>query len=687
MTPAALASIAAGVIALAGLLGILAPARASLPWVRLAALGYTALVAAAVGGAPLPGPGLAALGTALLLGLAVALLAPEEGDAPSRLGRMRFFLVPLLVYVALVPWSTQSRPPNGDEPWYLLMAHSLAFDQDLDLANNYAAQDSLRFMQRAIEPQQGDRTLPDGRMLSHHARFLPMLLAVPYALGGAPGTQVFMALLAAALCLAFHRLCQAHFPSHARGARLTATLLALSPPLLFFSHQIWVEVPAALLATAFLLLLTRVCTRPTPGGVAVLALCALFLPLLKTRFALVSATLLALAVVRLRKHQPRLALTLGAVAGLAVAAAAVAAFDRGVLGGHGVGELMIFQRSAGELVRGALGPFFDVAFGLFFCAPIWMLLLVAVPRASARLLREVAWLCLPYLVLLASRQEWYGGWSPPFRYGLVLLPILALLLVPLLDRRLRATSGAVVSALLLASVALTLLHVAVPGWSYNVADGRSHLLDHASRAFGTDVSRLFPSYTRPRVAAWVWPPILILALHALWQRGARASVEKATAWGVAVPLVLVGVSPFGLERMPTQRIDVEAPYVEHFGHGHREPERWVTDRLRYPESWILREYEVLEAPVRPGGASVRLRVRMRLIQNHPGQLTLRVLPAAGAAAAAEIATAQHDVWREVEVGPLPWSSSTLRLELVPDEPGRDGVMNGLALDWIDLRWE
>jgi hypothetical protein len=55
------------------------------------------------------------------------------------------FLLTLAVYVALVPWMARAWARGGDEPHYLLAAHSLAIDGDLDLANNYAQQDYHAF--------------------------------------------------------------------------------------------------------------------------------------------------------------------------------------------------------------------------------------------------------------------------------------------------------------------------------------------------------------------------------------------------------------------------------------------------------------------------------------------------------------------------------------------------------------
>ena len=92
------------------------------------------------------------LAGALLLQLAIRLwtLVPRlarvlesEPDGPPP---WPFLLLPLLVYMAIVPWSGAQREPDGDEPHYLLIAHSLAYDLDTDLANNYAEEDSLTFL-------------------------------------------------------------------------------------------------------------------------------------------------------------------------------------------------------------------------------------------------------------------------------------------------------------------------------------------------------------------------------------------------------------------------------------------------------------------------------------------------------------------------------------------------------------
>ena len=553
----ALLAIAAGVAALL-----------ALPYFRAApdrwrvrvplALGLMAFTAAiAMSGflaTPPHAPILAALGAGLLLltaAFVVDRLSATEGPTGDERRSLLFFWVPLIVYTALLPWSSTARPPDGDEPWYLLVTHSLAHDFDVDLTNNYAQEDSRRFVDRAIEPQPSDPVGPEGQQYSRHSRALPLLLALPYRLAGATGAQLTMAILAAALAYAFLSLADCYFPGRRRECALAYAVFALTPPLLLYSSQVWTEVPAALLLVVGLCCVRLLERESTVLRWLALAGCLLALPLLKLRFGLVAIGLACVTLVALRTSHRRPLALLGVVGAAAVALSLLEPTSlRRLLGVHRLEGLALLPSAPGEFVLGALGPFFDVAFGLFFCAPLWCLVVVGALRPGRRLLRDIVLVAAPYLLVLSTRQEWYGGWSPPFRYGVVLLAPLALLLVPALQRRDRSLSRVLLFFFLGATLVITLLFLAVPGWAYNLANGRSHLLDHASIALGQDVARVFPSYTRPRLASILWPIVLPVLAIFLWGRGRRDSNGSAAAWGVLASLLLVGTG-LGSDRSHT----------------------------------------------------------------------------------------------------------------------------------------
>src|SRR4029079_4801847 len=78
-------------------------------------------------------------------------LRPLLGDSLPARPHFAFFALSLLAYLPSLPWPPSQGPPDGDEPYYLLVTHSLAYDFDADLANNYADGDSLRVLARPLE--------------------------------------------------------------------------------------------------------------------------------------------------------------------------------------------------------------------------------------------------------------------------------------------------------------------------------------------------------------------------------------------------------------------------------------------------------------------------------------------------------------------------------------------------------
>ena len=86
---------------------------------------------------------------------------------------------------------TQRCDLTGDEPHYLLMAHSLWVDGDLELSNNYRQNDAQTFYGRGtLEPQGNEHVLADGRRYSHHP-LGPVLVFLPgFILAGRLGASM-----------------------------------------------------------------------------------------------------------------------------------------------------------------------------------------------------------------------------------------------------------------------------------------------------------------------------------------------------------------------------------------------------------------------------------------------------------------------------------------------------------------
>lgn len=611
-------------------------------------------------------------------------LRPSLGTALPERPPAVFFWLPLVVYLAILPWSTGQRPPDGDEPYYLLVAHSLAFDGDTDLRDDYAEKASLGFMPRALEPQPGDPMGSDGEIYSRHNALLPMMLALPYRVAGAQGAFVVMAVLTAVLAWWFLRLCAREFPARPGEALLAWALLAFAPPILLYSHQVWVEIPAALLvAIGWDLVSWRDEEGEGRRWLLLLGVVTL-LTLLKLRLLLLAVPLLLLGAARSRRRMA----AIGGASVFLVLAGGFLLYNQTRFGNplriYSTADFAFHQISWTTYLEREVGLFFDGAFGLFAVAPLWLILipgLVAGVRRHRTLLLRLAVLLGPYLVVVASREEWFGGWSPPFRYGLLGLPLLALLVIPPLSERRRLGARALLSGLGVLTAALTLVWLTVPGWTYNLADGGSDLADALSRLLGLDFNRLLPSTVRPRTATWLWPLILGFLLPLLWWRP-RRRLGAASTLGLAGLLLVAGGGAGLAARMPTRIVEMEDPPVVS-DDGRLHPPRWTVARVREPSGLLLPEGASARVPVVAGGDRVHLVLRVRLIENHahPTPLTIgdghRVFRCWKARVPGE--------WLRVAVGPVDWiPGRELHLEVPSPPPGRAG--NGLVVDWGRFEW-
>jgi hypothetical protein len=637
----------------------------------------------------------------------------------SRLGPRRppwiFFWLPLAAYLAILPWSAGQRQPDGDEPYNLLLAHSLAYDGDTDLANNYAAADWRHFMDHPIAPQPGDPVGRHGEVYSRHNALLPLVLALPYRLAGRTGAQAAMAVMAAALAWSTLRLARRYAAGYPGESLLAYAAVAFLPPLPFYSNQIWVEVPAGLLALLALDATHDLAGAAAPAGDAAaapplsfrtwaaVAAPVLLLPLLKIRFILIAAPLAAIAVWQTAR-QPRQRRA-GVALGLALLAliGGILLYNQrqyaNPLKIHSLGEIDPQQHTLLDYLGGGLGLFYDPAFGLFAYAPLWLLLLPALAlllKRRSALTAHLAVLTLPYLLVVTPRGEWYGGWSPPFRYAVFALPLLGLALAPLLAERRRPRARALIGGLGALTLALALVWLVVPGWTYNFADGRTYALDHLSARLGADVARFFPSAVRPRAATWIWPPASLALVAGIWwlplRRGARGAAPAAGApanagtaalAGVVAILLATALLPLAGAQMPTRVVELEDPQVLKLG-GHLYPDRWVFDRTLYRGGWVLRVGDEVAAPIVPGGRRVRLALSAEFIRNQPVPFAVDV--AAGDRLLAVWTPARERSWDELRLGPFDWPAG-MPLVLTAHGPHPPGALNGAILDRIDLAWQ
>ena len=404
----------------------------------------------------------------------------------------RAFVIAAIGYALMIPLQLRT-PIDGDEPYYLLMTESLVRDHDLDLTNQYRDIAHSDVNRPDLLPQTGDPRGPHGEQYSRHEPFLPILMMPGYALGGVPGAIAVISLFGALLARSTVRFLEDEAIADAT-TRMLFPLIAFGPPVVFYATRIWPEVPAAFCFVEAVRGIRQ--SRPPRWIAAIFALV-----LLKIRFGLLAVVLL-IRVLRTKRQF--------AIAAAVVAVPLVIAWliSGNAMNTHSIRELL--PSGAIFYWLGLFGLILDGAAGLVFQAPFFALAIPALARWRSmppgfRLGMSAS---LLYILYLIPRSEWHGGWSPPLRYIVVLMPILALGAAVMWER---VCSGSR-SVIALWTLMLVVHGAAFPWRLFHLATGENFIGESLSLRWGSDFSRLIPSFIRPNMAAVVGSVLLLVTM-------------------------------------------------------------------------------------------------------------------------------------------------------------------------------
>lgn len=336
----------------------------------------------------------------------------------------RYLLLLFLFALHVLPFASRAALIGGDEPHYALMAHSIAFDFDLQIADDYEAVGSgASFAGRKAAGKHLDRHVRSvhGNEVFSHPIGLP-LIATPVVLvnvlrGESAAPDIPLALLTLtvtfmALIVGFKLV--AELTQSTRDAALLIVCLYFGSPLWFYSRTFFTE-PYSWSFTVFAIAAIRSNRMITAS---------LWLALVLAVKETGAILMIAVGVATILHFGMKKSLPL--VFGPLLFGIFFATKNYRLVGT----PFSTFQRyQVGEPVQGAIGLLIDPFHGLLWFSPILVVALMGWflrPSLSRRILWPAAAAFVAYYVVTAAWIDWRGGSSYATRLLLPALPAVVL---------------------------------------------------------------------------------------------------------------------------------------------------------------------------------------------------------------------------------------------------------------------
>lgn len=437
------------------------------------------------------------------------------------------FLASLAFYVVCGVRSLDRIGVSGDEPHYLVIAHSLLVDHDLQIENNHRQGDYRAFFDDTLQPDYLRRGV-DEQIYSIHAPGLPVLVMPGYAIDGARGAIVTVCVFAALAAVAIFDT--ALSIGGFGVAWVTCLLVCIAVPVVPLAWSLYPET-IALAVVAWAVrwsedrsMSDRAVAWFARGG------CLAVLPWLHTKFVVILAAFAVWMLVRLRR---RIRVAIAFVAPIAVSLVAWLTFFDVIYGTfdpqapYGSTSRQVNQLA--NIPRSLLGMLVDQKFGLLIYAPAYVAAIVGAwlaltrPRWRPFALGLIATAAL-FVVASARFYMWWGGSSAPARFLVPIVPLLAALVALALTES-RAPIRGVIAAL--ASVNVIVALVAVTAAERKLLFSNPHGTSNFVHAFEGSVplDAMLPTFTEER-----WPTGGRVSVEAQRESALRGRVEVLEAF-------------------------------------------------------------------------------------------------------------------------------------------------------------
>lgn len=412
------------------------------------------------------------------------------------------FLITLVVYIIYNSGLVfPSQPLTGDEPHYALMAGSLLKDGDINLLNDYRDRKNEAFYPGPLDPHAVAGREGKAALYSRHFPALPLLMVPFYAAGEETGAVasrlsrrttdsrnvlVFflrfpVCLLAALLGLVFF-LCARELTESSSAALASWLVFSFCAPMLFYSHLIYPEIPAALIL-AWIALALILKKRLSRRNLFFAGLGIGLLPWFALKYTVLSlAAFLVVLYLILRSGRSGWRAAAAFLGPILVSAGfylgfLLTSFDtlspvKIYLGAEAARNYTLFRSfpaAVADIGRRFFGLFFDQRAGLMVIAPVYALSFAGFTVIRERRPKEstALFVFLAVFWVFSSVTPYWGGYCPPGRPFIPVLWVFGLCLASAFSRSAGRVGRTIGAALIGLTLAMTFLGLRTPRLLYH----------------------------------------------------------------------------------------------------------------------------------------------------------------------------------------------------------------------------
>lgn len=439
-------------------------------------------------------------------------------------------------------------PITGDEPHYLIITKSMLSDGDINLWNNYQNKDYLEFYPGELD----SHARPGRKSLKHqysrHMPGLPVLLLPSYFIGTNIGkfissftknhiheketlifmVRLFMCIFTALLSWIFFLLVQ-DLLKNRKSSLLSWLIFSFSTPLLFYSHMIYPEVPAALIV---ILIFWRIIKKQesTSLNSGMIGVGIALLPWLGVKYSVLALGILCLFFFSyIKSKKVKLTNILCFISPLILSFLLFLFYLQSIYGtlsplsiyegtaeNNGFMLLKFFHFNLVEFFRCGLGYLFDQRAGILAYTPVYIFFIPGVFLMLKKKKKETFFLLFIFSLYWAfcSLGYYWGGYCPPGRTLLPVLWIMALLMAYAFAKNRNRKSIIITKILILLSFLMTLIFANNPKLLYHENLSFSWSQNGIFSNFLTSISNFFIDFKKvvPTLASkenFSWIPLIL----------------------------------------------------------------------------------------------------------------------------------------------------------------------------------